>query len=150
MSKLVNLLTNQMFQHTAARRRLKCIMSLISLKMLFQHTAARRRLVFLSGRDGCCYDVSTHSRPKAAVLMITNLSSCMVFQHTAARRRLFFYYQMNLIIICFNTQPPEGGWASLKSLAPSSFTALISLSSQERRKCEYNIAFSVTLTFAIS
>ena len=29
----------------------------------------------------------------------------------------------------FNTQPPEGGWASLKSLAPSGFAALISLSS---------------------
>ena len=73
---------------------------------------------------------------------------------------------------CFNTQPPEGGWllwiqnsyairvsthsrlkaagASLKSLAPSGFAALISLSSQEKREHEYNTAFSVTPTFAIS
>ena len=73
----------------------------------------------------------------------------------------------------FNTQPPEGGWlclgcqrslyrhvsthsrpkaagASLKSLATSGFAALISLSSQEKRKREYNTAFSVTPAFAIS
>ena len=72
----------------------------------------------------------------------------------------------------FNTQPPEGGWkawvngrrysavsthsrpkaagASLKSLAPSGFAALISLSSQEKREREYNTAFSVTPAFAIS
>ena len=47
-------------------------------------------------------------------------------------------------------QPPEGGWASLKSLAPSGFTAPISLSSQEKREREYNTAFSVIPTFAIS
>ena len=75
---------------------------------------------------------------------------------------------------CFNTQPPKGGWvagvaaygvafedvsthsrlkaagAPLKSLAPSGFAALISLGSQEKREREYNTAFSVTLTFAIS
>ena len=72
----------------------------------------------------------------------------------------------------FNTQPPEGGWiqgvgriwrdkvsthsrpkaagASLKSLAPSGFSAPISLNSQEKRECEYNTAFSVTPAFAIS
>ena len=75
-------------------------------------------------------------------------------------------------ILCFNTQPPEGGWyrsfstashtkvsthsrlkaagAPLKSLAPSGFAALISLSSQEKREHEYNTAFSVTPAFAIS
>ena len=40
--------------------------------------------------------------------------------------------------------------ASLKSLAPSGFAALISLSSQEKREREYNTAFSVTPAFAIS
>ena len=40
--------------------------------------------------------------------------------------------------------------APLKSLAPSSFAALISLSSQEKREREYNTAFSVTPAFAIS
>ncbi|HEQ9829087.1 TPA: hypothetical protein VIS39_001777 [Streptococcus pyogenes] len=72
----------------------------------------------------------------------------------------------------FNTQPPEGGWrvgskdalkalvsthsrlkaagASLKSLAPSGFAALISLSPQEKREREYNTAFSVIPAFTIS
>ena len=40
--------------------------------------------------------------------------------------------------------------APLKSLAPSSFAAPISLSSQEKREREYNTAFSVTPAFAIS
>ena len=45
---------------------------------------------------------------------------------------------------------PKAAGASLKSLAPSGFAALISLSSQEKRESEYNTAFSVTPTFAIS
>ena len=95
--------------------------------------------------------VSTHSRLKAAGVLVRLWT-----------RRWY----------CFNTQPPEGGWdriyktqneanvsthsrlkaagASLKSLAPSGFAALISLSSQEKREREYNTAFSVTPTFAIS
>ena len=55
----------------------------------FQHTAARRRLDL----PGCfSYGdtiVSTHSRPKAA--------------GGALVRKL-------MAIVCFNTQPPEGGW----------------------------------------
>ena len=102
--------------------------------------------------EGYFLSVSTHSRPKAAG------DSKGAATMTAKR---------------FNTQPPEGGWfsigyftgftqgvsthsrpkaagASLKSLAPSSFSAPISLSSQEKRECEYNIAFSVTPAFTIS
>ena len=78
----------------------------------------------------------------------------------------------NVPDVCFNTQPPEGGWqmfycqvmqelvsthsrpkaagASLKSLAPSGFAAPISLSSQEKREREYNTAFPATPAFAIS
>ena len=82
-------------------------------------------------------------------------------------------FSCNICNLCFNTQPPEGGWeiiyqpfcfqslvsthsrlkaagASLKSLAPSGFAALISLSSQEKREREYNTAFFVTLAFIIS
>ena len=98
------------------------------------------------------YEVSTHSRLKAAGNPFLEL--------LAPQAR-------------FNTQPPEGGWmtitrvyivqsrvsthsrlkaagASLKSLAPSGFAALISLSSQEKREREYNTAFSVTPAFTIS
>ena len=97
-----------------------------------------------------------------------------MFQHTAARRRLVHDHQLATVFDPrFNTQPPEGGWftaagglpfvirvsthsrpkaagASLKSLAPSGFSAPISLNSQEKRECEYNTAFSVTPAFAIS
>ena len=73
--------------------------------------------------------VSTHSRPKAAAA-----SSWLPFSWSER----------------FNTQPPEGGWASLKSLAPSGFVAPISLSPQEKREREYNTAFSVIPAFSIS
>ena len=59
----------------------------------FQHAAARRRLVLQTrcrfGQDM----VSTRSRPKAAGFSGMPISS---FTH------------------CFNTQPPEGGWARLE------------------------------------
>ena len=70
------------------------------LKMLiqFQHTAARRRL--------------DPSKPIK--------SAGILFQHTAARRRLGRLVLLPGQGLCFNTQPPEGGWtnqqASIKSL----------------------------------
>ena len=32
------------------------------------------------------------------------------FQHTAARRRLVLWPSCCRLMLCFNTQPPEGGW----------------------------------------
>ena len=99
--------------------------------------------------------VSTHSRPKAAEAVHQNhvgIVSCR-FQHTAARRRLGWP------MLCRWTWPgtsvsthsrPKAAGASLKSLAPSGFAALISLSSQEKREREYNTAFFVTPAFTIS
>ena len=76
---------------------------------VFQHTAARRRLAsayaprVLPNRfntqppeGGCCLvqcpiaikAVSTHSRPKAAVYNENKRKNIWLFQHTAARRRL--------------------------------------------------------------
>ena len=55
----------------------------------FQHTAARRRLGSARSQNCRAVYVSTHSRPKAAGLMLF-----------ASRFRL----------PGFNTQPPEGGW----------------------------------------
>ena len=56
--------------------------------ILFQHTAARRRL-------------AATAAPSEAI---------KGFQHTAARRRLAHRLRANLKAVCFNTQPPEGGW----------------------------------------
>ena len=100
-----------MFQHTAARRRLRQQHSAFVLikavsthsrpkaaartrrttlrKMsMFQHTAARRRLRIWLGRSCQGLVVSTHSRPKAAACVTSSDQSCTS---------------------CFNTQPPEGG-----------------------------------------
>ena len=61
----------------------------ITTLIAFQHTAARRRLV-------------------SKLLRSVRLWS---FQHTAARRRLALTNMYNApFIVCFNTQPPEGGW----------------------------------------
>ena len=81
-----------LFQHTAARRRLVSVLLQPLSLVLFQHTAARRRLV---GRHSFSWSpicVSTHSRPKAAG---------------------FVFGYSRLKVVCFNTQPPEGGWTSI-------------------------------------
>ena len=61
----------------------------------FQHTAARRRLRALQGVKVLDYDVSTHSRPKAA-------ASTNNFLHRVSNS--------------FNTQPPEGGCSLYKKM----------------------------------
>ena len=53
--------------------------------------------------------VSTHSRPKAAVNQGGFSGVYFVFQHTAARRRLSLCQMAKYCVIRFNTQPPEGG-----------------------------------------
>ena len=54
----------------------------------FQHTAARRRLETSIRSFGYRFEVSTHSRPKAAGKLTTVRPLFTMFQHTAARRRL--------------------------------------------------------------
>ena len=56
---------------------------------MFQHTAARRRLDIIPTGAVLIVDVSTHSRPKAAGVIIQfRAGHSFKFQHTAARRRL--------------------------------------------------------------
>ena len=70
----------------------------VDVLIQFQHTAARRRLDTMIEKGKAGYEVSTHSRPKAA-------------GRPRSRRRCT---QRS-----FNTQPPEGGWMdTVKSLAP--------------------------------
>jgi len=47
--------------------------------------------------------------PDALKALITGFK----FQHTAARRRLTVLQTAIRERRCFNTQPPEGGWASI-------------------------------------
>ena len=80
---------------------------------LFQHTAARRRLAAGERAEEQGEDVSTHSRPKAAGPSSLTRSTSWTFQHTAARRRLARHRDTNGLDRRFNTQPPEGGWKRL-------------------------------------
>ena len=59
-------------------------------QLLFQHTAARRRLAYPD----------------------EEADADEMFQHTAARRRLAPALILTTPSVCFNTQPPEGGWLS--------------------------------------
>ena len=54
----------------------------------FQHTAARRRLALNLKTLFAYFQVSTHSRPKAAGSLLGGGGVDGAFQHTAARRRL--------------------------------------------------------------
>ena len=126
------------FQHTAARRRLELSFFINNLfKIVSTHSRPKAAGGQL-GRDGCAVGVSTHSRPKAAGRSNRHWEALVTFQHTAARRRLvvcntltFFSWVVSthsrpkaagccccqrgqLLELCFNTQPPEGGWARLR------------------------------------
>ena len=122
----------RMFQHTAARRRLRPACLPTAGPVGFQHTAARRRLQRAVAAATLAQLVSTHSRPKAAAAMShldrpavvvsthsrPKAAACrrqarhgntFQFQHTAARRRLRGAPWLRTQGGRFNTQPPEGG-----------------------------------------
>ena len=78
-----------MFQLTAARRRLDPLQAEPGGLQKFQLTAARRRLGLVSLLIFNLLLVSTHSRPEAAGWCWTSLlAASKAFQLTAARRRL--------------------------------------------------------------
>ena len=89
---------NNLFQLTAARRRLAGISCIHCSRSWFQLTAARRRLV-------------STGAPKTA--------SRIWFQLTAARRRLGNRPSSPPWHSRFNSQPPEGGWASVNKVSSS-------------------------------
>ena len=86
---LASLRSGSVFQLTAARRRLVALPRFQRGGIKFQLTAARRRLVIRGESIRAIAKVSTHSRPKAAG------------------------FALGIILgraLCFNSQPPEGGW----------------------------------------
>ena len=116
----------------------------------FQHTAARRRLA-QHLLQGCFrWDVSTHSRPKAAGRLLP--AAIFVLYVSTHSRPKAAGTETELPeteqTVSTHSRPKAAG-ASLKSLAPSGLAAPISLNSQEKREREYNTAFSVTPAFSI-
>ena len=96
---------NYMFQHTAARRRLRRIRRLAQACACFNTQPPE---------GGCKFDmyirrlicVSTHSRPKAADIQDCILIYNQMFQHTAARRRLAFIpYQLTGDVVSTHSRP---------------------------------------------
>ena len=99
-----------MFQHTAARRRLPGLNPLHCHHRKFQHTAARRRLLAHDKSPWLASSVSTHSRPKAAALLLGGRAHIRRGFNTqppegGCTQKAVRKAQKN----CFNTQPPEGG-----------------------------------------
>ena len=121
-----------LFQHTAARRRLGSQGENSATERMFQHTAARRRLEKAFGKyhSNECFNTQPPEggwpgRPRGrrdtgafqhtAARRRLGLKEADkriedLFQHTAARRRLGVYQFDQAFELCFNTQPPEGGW----------------------------------------
>ena len=125
------------FQHTAARRRLApCAgVSLITTEVSthsrpkaagrirdrlrdgggFQHTAARRRLGGFGDYQRERSSVSTHSRPKAAgIPALWMIVRYGVSTHSRPKAAGFSSFSNYRLMLCFNTQPPEGGWGKLQ------------------------------------
>ena len=88
-SERMLLATPRLFQHTAARRRLRSMPAACAAKSKFQHTAARRRL--RSPRLGLGPGRSFNTQPPEGGCHGDPLAYYILkekFQHTAARRRL--------------------------------------------------------------
>ena len=78
---------------------------------LFQHTAARRRLGCVRDGGGQGGRVSTHSRPKAAGLSAQLKANPTKSFNTQPPEGGWATADLPMPPLpCFNTQPPEGGW----------------------------------------
>ena len=100
-----------LFQHTAARRRLGRQSIEAELPTLFQHTAARRRLVPF--HDGCSdfgWFQHTAARRRLEPLPMVSIG-LKRFQHTAARRRLetVFLTVCSWLIVSTHSRPKAAG-----------------------------------------
>ena len=77
---------------------------------LFQHTAARRRLPDRRNRPARYARVSTHSRPKAAASCSVRVAAIkLVSTHSRPKAAASASVYSSPFSFCFNTQPPEGG-----------------------------------------
>ena len=97
------------FQHTAARRRLRAFQCTNLDFKGFQHTAARRRLPGIN-RVPLRRALFQHTAARRRLPSCKSTGGVpFPFQHTAARRRLRSGLLSKTESPCFNTQPPEGG-----------------------------------------
>ena len=80
---------------------------------MFQLTAARRRLEDVVVTRLRRLDVSTHSRPKAAGKCFFNVvQPTKVSTHSRTKAAGGKAKSQPSYFLSFNSQPPEGGWAT--------------------------------------
>ena len=119
-------------------------------ELMFQHTAARRRLG--PSITSCRHYTRFNTQPPEGGWQAWQTPVCIIRRFNTQPPEggwTVFCFFNNAKTVSTHSRPKAAG-ASLKSLAPSGFVAPISLSPQEKREREYNTAFSVIPAFAIS
>mgnify|MGYP003086199340 CR=1 FL=1 len=77
-----------LFQHTAARRRLGNLCHCVNRNLTVSTHSRPKAAGMIIKNNQALKIVSTHSRPKAAGYLNVDVFTTLGFQHTAARRRL--------------------------------------------------------------
>ena len=102
----------QMFQHTAARRRLLFKQSERVARWAVSTHSRPKAAAQLVGKILNGSVVSTHSRPKAAATVIVNVAiDNLVSTHSRPKAAAGHHKSSCRVGKSFNTQPPEGGCA---------------------------------------
>ena len=108
-----------MFQHTAARRRLRTKHAMPILSLKFQHTAARRRLL-KSWKHCTRQPLFQHTAARRRLLKLNGpLNGGLMFQHTAARRRLQQHFPRDYQKILVSTHSRPKAAANPLALFPN-------------------------------
>ena len=103
------------FQHTATRRWLPATAYWHRGRTVFQHTATRRWLLRRAYHGIRCAAVSTHSHPKvAAVQRLRGQLMALCFNTQPPEGGCFMLLVCLTAFFSFNTQPPEGGCSGIK------------------------------------
>ena len=108
-----------LFQHTAARRRLGndygCLRQPCTVSTHSRPKAAGQ----FKGKKALLELVSTHSRPKAAgITQLAARITDLVSTHSRPKAAGQQLGNHALPVVCFNTQPPEGGWQPTANQRP--------------------------------
>ena len=100
-----------MFQHTAARRRLRYnVFRICKFVKSFNTQPPEGGCLQRCNINMDCFDVSTHSRPKAAAKEVAQLAAeTAVSTHSRPKAAASGKKSQKPKLGGFNTQPPEGG-----------------------------------------
>ena len=135
------------FQHTAARRRLGMKIHLIKIKIKVS-THSRPKAAGHQQRESQnpLRKVSTHSRPKAAGVRTVRLIWCIgSFNTQPPEGGWATDNQADIMRLGFNTQPPEGGWGVYGAL--SAVSGLFQHTAARRRLANEIFIFQQAYTF---